>query len=127
MAFFGPEDVEKLLAPGVDDAVLLRLYTAHTADANRQLRKWLGSRAEEEEADPSMETRNAGALLVLYYGLPVMNMRLTSRGGLVTATGFDQARQELMSAGQLQQTRNMLYRQARRLVQDGAEVGLWAL
>ena len=127
MAFFGPDDVDKVLAPGVDDAVVLRLIEGHTVEANRQLRKWLGSDADVEEADPSPETRHAGALLCLYYGMPTMNLRITTRGGFVTATGFDQSRQELMSVGQMQGMRRTLYRQAKRLVRDGAEVGLWAL
>lgn len=72
------------------------------------------------DADPDRErAEHAEGSLSLYYAMPNLNLRFTSKGGLVKAAGFDQSRTELMSKRELDSYRGELWSEAFRLL-DGA-------
>ena len=58
------------------------------------------------------------SFLTCFYAFPFLNLRPTTKGGFVKATGFDQNRNELMSKYELDRYRHEYYKRALALIED---------
>lgn len=107
-------------ATGLEEAYLDGVE-ARAAQAERHVRGVLGDARYDEIAslgsgadyDALVE---AESLLALYYALPLKNLYLTEKGGIVTATGVEESRTELMRAFELDRYRSELRRQAEAIL-----------
>ncbi len=94
------QKAEKRLRSLISDDLYEDLYTRHQADPDRQ------------------RATHAESLLSVYFAFPFLNLRPTTRGGFVKATGVDQSRNELMGKGEMERYRYRLYQQALELIAD---------
>jgi hypothetical protein len=111
-----------MLATGLDEAAATKsLHALRRAEAD--VRSLIGNEeydrvaAIEEEGDEEVDDlTEALSLLCLVYALPTLNVRVTEKGGLVSAVGFEQSRTELMSQGALQKLQHSMRGQAHSLL-----------
>lgn len=62
------------------------------------------------------DLRRAVGRLAYFYAMPLLNLRLTAKGGFVRATGAVENTRDLMSAGELSAYRTALYRRGETLL-----------
>jgi len=108
---------------GFPQELVEKLYP-HIKKAERRLRSLIGDNMYEDlktrqPADPDRQRAvHAESLLSVYFAFPFWNLRPTTRGGFVLATGVDQSRNELMGKRQMEQYRKSIYQQALELIDD---------
>ena len=104
------------------DAAYLAGSDARALQAEREARQVLGdTRYDEIVASGSGADYDAlveaESLLALYHALPLMNLMLTERGGIIRATGAEESREELIGKRELDSYRAELKRQALTILQ----------
>jgi len=96
----------------------------HIRKAEQRMRSLIGNKVYEDlftrhKADPDRQrATHAESLLSVYFAFPFWNLRPTTRGGFVKATGVDQSRNELMGKAEMERYRYRLYQQALELIAD---------
>ena len=76
--------------------------------------------AEDDDYKTLLE---AESLLAVVYAGPFLNLRITERGGMVSATGFESTRVEYRSQNQVRQLQREMRQQAHALVRPFTELG----
>lgn len=90
-------------------------------EAEEMVRKWIGdSKYDEIAADTShsfySKAQKAESLLAYGLALPLLNMRVSEKGGLVKNTGFSESVNDIMSKRELDSYCRNLFARARNLL-----------
>ena len=96
--------------------------TPHLNGAETRLRSILSDDYYDEvEAEATTETRRkeltrAEAMMALYFALPVLNMKVGPKGGIVTATGFGETKNSFLTIDQVEKLSQRFYEKAMELI-----------